>query len=52
MQRAYGQSGGDVDHAGELHVLLQGDAVGQALTDDTVAHYRDPWFAHDLTLLL
>ncbi len=52
VQRANGQRGGDIDHAGELHVLLQGDAVGQTLADDPVADDRDSWFAHDPTLLL
>ncbi len=45
-----GERRGDVDDAHELHVTLQGDAVGEPLPDDAVADHAYLWLAHVLLL--
>ena len=46
VQGADGERGRHVDDAGELHVPLQSDTVGQPLADDAVAHNCNFRFAH------
>ena len=51
VQGARRERRGDVDDADELHVLLQGDAVGEALADDAVTDDSYSGLSHDLCSL-